>query len=93
MNAAATRVITDQRPSYPSLKTFVQQRDSINHETEFVRGDVHTQNIENYWSLFKGGVYGVFHPTSARITCLAIGRSLTSVGTGGGLATPSGSPL
>ena len=24
-------------------------------------GDVHTQNIHNYWSIFKRGVYGVFH--------------------------------
>lgn len=61
VDTAATRVITDQRPSYRSLKTFVRQRDSINHETEFVRGDVHTQNIDNYWSVFKRGVYGVFH--------------------------------
>ena len=61
VDTAATRVITDQHPSYRSLKTFVRQHDSINHETEFVRGDVHTQNIDNYWSVFKRGVYGVFH--------------------------------
>ncbi len=33
----------------------------INHEVEYVRGSVHTQNIENYWSILKRGVYGVFH--------------------------------
>ena len=27
----------------------------------YVRGDVHTQNIEGYWSILKRGVYGVFH--------------------------------
>ena len=61
VDVSKSRVITDQHPSYRALKTFVRQHDSINHETEFVRGDVHTQNIENYWSLFKRGVYGVFH--------------------------------
>ena len=61
VDVSATRVIADQHPSYRALKTFVRQHDSVNHETEFVRGDVHTQNIENYWSLFKRGVYGVFH--------------------------------
>ena len=25
------------------------------------RGSVHTQNIENYWTILKRGVYGVFH--------------------------------
>ena len=27
-----------------------------------MRGDVHKQNSENYWSLFKGGIYGALHP-------------------------------
>ena len=33
----------------------------FDHEIEYVRGDIHTQNIGNYWSIFKRGVYGVFH--------------------------------
>ena len=24
-------------------------------------GDIHTQSIENYWSILKRGVYGIFH--------------------------------
>lgn len=60
IDLSETRLITDQHPSYRSLKRFVRH-DSINHETELVRGDVHTQNIDNYWSVFKRGVYGVFH--------------------------------
>ena len=55
------RVITDQHPAYRSLGRFVKQHDTINHELDFVVGDVHTQNIDNYWSIFKRGVYGVFH--------------------------------
>ena len=55
-----TRLITDQHPAYRLLKRHVKH-DTINHETEYVRGDVHTQNIDNYWSIFKRGVYGVFH--------------------------------
>lgn len=55
------RVITDQHPSYRSLHRFVKQHDTINHELDFVVGDVHTQNIDNYWSIFKRGIYGVFH--------------------------------
>ena len=55
-----TRLITDQHPAYRLLKRYVKH-ETINHETEYVRGDVHTQNIDNYWSIFKRGVYGVFH--------------------------------
>ena len=35
--------------------------ETVNHEVEYVRGDVHTQNIENYWSILKRGVYGIYH--------------------------------
>ena len=58
-----TRVITDSHPAYRTLNRHVQH-DTINHELEYVQGDVHTQNIENYWSIFKRGVYGVFHHIS-----------------------------
>ena len=53
-------VITDQNPVYKTLKgTF--HHDMINHEIEYVRGDVHTQGIEGNWSLLKRGLYGTFH--------------------------------
>jgi transposase len=29
-------------------------------------GDVHTQTIEGFWSLFKRGVNGVYHSVSAK---------------------------
>ena len=56
-----TRLITDQHPAYRLAKSLVRRHDTINHETEYVQGDVHTQNIDNYWSIFKRGIYGVFH--------------------------------
>ena len=34
---------------------------TINHEIEYVRGAVHTQTIEGYWSLVKRSIYGTFH--------------------------------
>jgi transposase-like protein len=33
----------------------------INHAEEYVRGNVHTNGIENFWSLFKRTVYGTHH--------------------------------
>ena len=55
-----TRLIIDQHPAYRLLQKYVRH-ETINHETEYVRGDIHTQNVDNYSSIFKRGVYGVFH--------------------------------
>jgi hypothetical protein len=31
-----------------------------------VRGEVHSNNIENFWSLLKRGVIGTYHNVSAK---------------------------
>ena len=39
----------------------------INHKSdEYVRGDVHTQNIENVWSQLKRSIYGCYHSVSVK---------------------------
>ena len=55
-----TRLITDGHAAYRRIEEYLQH-DIIDHEIEYVRGDIHTQNIESYWSMIKRGVYGVFH--------------------------------
>ncbi len=62
VDAPNTRLLTDQSPIYRRAKQSMKH-ETINHETEYVRGNVHTQNIDNYWSIVKRGVYGVFHHT------------------------------
>jgi hypothetical protein len=32
----------------------------VNHATEYVKGQVHTQGIENFWSLLKRGLAGTY---------------------------------
>ena len=54
------RLMTDGHSAYRLIKRDLPH-DVIDHEVEYVRGDVHTQGIENYWSLLKRGIYGVFH--------------------------------
>jgi hypothetical protein len=34
--------------------------ETVNHVTEYVRGQVHTQGIENFWSLLKRSLRGTY---------------------------------
>ena len=53
-------VYTDGWAGYDNLaaKDFVH--DTVNHLNEYVRGQVHTQGIENFWSLMKRGLKGTY---------------------------------
>lgn len=43
------------------------KRESVNHSNkEWVRGDVHTNGIENFWSVMKRGIYGTYHQISSK---------------------------
>lgn len=51
------RLLTDSSPSYVRLgKTY--RRDAVNHGKEYVRGDVHVNNIETFWSHVKRSIRG-----------------------------------
>ena len=58
-----THLMTDKAGAYRRIKDF-GRHDVINHEIEYVRGDIHTQTIEGYWSLLKRGIVGTFHHVS-----------------------------
>lgn len=60
-----TILMTDGHPAYRSMGRHLPH-EVIDHEVEYTRGPVHTQNIENYWSIFKRGLFGVFHHLSDR---------------------------
>lgn len=53
-------VYTDSAVGYYNLaeKDFVH--DTVNHMVEYVRGQVHTQGIENFWSLLKRSLSGTY---------------------------------
>lgn len=53
-------LITDKHPVYRGMGKIMPHM-SINHEEAYVRGPVHTQTIEGYWSLVKRSIYGTFH--------------------------------
>jgi len=55
-----SKVYTDGWSGYSGLaeKEFVHE--TVNHLQEYVRGEVHTQGIENFWSLLKRGLGGTY---------------------------------
>jgi transposase-like protein len=53
-------VYTDGWPGYDGLKTQEFIHDTVNHATEYVKGNIHTQGIENFWSLLKRGLNGTY---------------------------------
>jgi transposase-like protein len=53
-------VYTDQFASYEFLKARDFIHETVNHMEEYVRGEVHTQGIDNFWSLLKRGLSGTY---------------------------------
>lgn len=60
-------IATDEAAGYGNVnKAFPQHpHKTVNHaKKEYVRGNVHTGNIDSFWSLIKRGVMGTFHQVS-----------------------------
>ncbi len=63
----AERIITDEWPSYRGIADHDTSHETVNHSArEYVRGDIHTNTVENIWSLFKRSVVGSYHHLSAK---------------------------
>lgn len=61
----SSTVYTDEFKSYRGLARAGYTHSRINHsEGVYVSGDVHTQTIEGFWALLKGGLNGVYHSVS-----------------------------
>jgi transposase-like protein len=59
-------VMTDEYAAYKSLDR-EYRHEVVNHsKEEWVRGNAHTNSIENAWSLFKRSIVGSFHQISAK---------------------------
>ena len=59
-------IATDEWGGYRDLKHFYPHQ-TVDHKSgEYVRGSVHTNNIESFWSLLKRGVIGTYHNVSKK---------------------------
>lgn len=57
--ADGSAVYTDALPSYSALGD-AYGHETIDHAEQYVNGNVHTNGIENFWSLLKRGLHGTY---------------------------------
>lgn len=54
-----SKLYTDEANVYKSLKDrYVHE--TVNHAVQYVRGEVHTNSLENFWSLLKRNLQGTY---------------------------------
>ena len=56
---AGSAIFSDELKSYDGLEKDYQHA-VIDHAVEYVRGNVHTNTMENFWSLVKRGLHGTY---------------------------------
>jgi transposase-like protein len=59
-----SRIITDEHTSYSKLNKTYTHNTVVHSLRIYVTGDVHTNTIENFWSVLKRGLYGIYHQVS-----------------------------
>ncbi len=65
---SVTLVATDDAPVYYGVQWGpLRSHRSVQHlKGEYVRGQVHTANLDQFWSLLKRGIMGSFHHVSKK---------------------------
>ena len=62
-----TRLMTDESRLYPGPGKWFVSHETVTHSHgEYVRGDVHTNTVEGYFSIFKRGMRGVYQHCSEK---------------------------
>jgi transposase-like protein len=63
--AKETAMMTDEGGHYFTLGDHFASHESVSHKAdEYVRGEVHTNTVENFYSIFKRGMKGVYQHCS-----------------------------
>jgi len=58
--AAGAHIITDEHAAYPFIASRTYFHEVINHVEGYVNAHIHTNGIENFWSLLKRGLNGTY---------------------------------
>jgi transposase-like protein len=60
-------IMSDEFGAYKDLADKFEAHYIVVHSRQqYVDGIVHTNNIENFWSMLKRGIYGIYHHVSKK---------------------------
>lgn len=60
-----TLIVSDESGAMRKAGVELEHHQSVNHTIgEYVRGDIHTNTIEGYFSIMKRGIHGTYHHVS-----------------------------
>jgi len=62
----SAQVYTDEWMGYKSLQRIYDHSFVKHNAKQYVKGSVHTNTIEGFWSLLKRGIVGIYHFTSKK---------------------------
>lgn len=61
-----SKLMTDEHIVYGTMDRLYNHQTIKHMLREYVRGEVHTNTIENFWSCLKRGIYGTYHFISTK---------------------------
>jgi transposase-like protein len=65
--AEDSKIMSDDASTYPGICGRFDSHDAVNHSAgEYVRGPIHTNTMENYFSIFKRGLRGTYQHVSKK---------------------------
>lgn len=59
-------IYTDEHKGYANLKRIYNHKHVKHNSHQYVKGRIHTNTIEGFWSLLKRGIFGIYHSTSKK---------------------------
>ncbi len=59
-------IMTDEEKTYNSFGKMFNHQSVCHKKEEWSRGDIHTNSVENAWSLFKMSIVGSYHQISVK---------------------------
>jgi transposase-like protein len=66
-DARKTNLMTDGEGQYRLVSDMFKSHEVVNHGIgEYVRGNAHTNTVEGYFSILKGGIVGTYHHVSQK---------------------------
>lgn len=61
-----TRLLTDKSGHFRPVEKFYRRNSVDHHKKEYVRGDIHVNSIENFWSHSKRSITGTYKVISKK---------------------------